>query len=69
MSYWSNNPELLDEITINFLPEEWREEVEAGNIELYDVPEHIRDKAMLEGEREYWAGLADATKERRKYET
>jgi len=69
MSYWSNNPELLDEITIQSLPDFWRNFVEYGLLDLYEVPEHIRDKAMLEGEREYWAGLADATKERRKYET
>ena len=69
MSYWSNNPELLDEITIKALPEEWREEVEEGNIELYDVPEDIRDKAMLEGEQEYWAGLADAARVTRKYDS
>ena len=67
MSYWSKNPELLDEITIKTLPEEWKDKVESGEIDLLDVPEPIRDKAMLEGERDYWGGLADDAKERGKY--
>ena len=59
MSYWSKNPELLDEITIGALPEEWKDKVESGEFDLYDVPRDIFDKAMLEGEREYWAALSD----------
>jgi len=59
MSYWSHNPELLDEITIKALPEEWKEKVENEEIDLYDIPDKIFDKAMFEGEREYFAGLAD----------
>ena len=66
MSYWSHNPELLDKITIKALPEEWRDLVESGGIELYDVPENIWDKAIIEGKKEYWAGLADDAKMRRK---
>lgn len=62
MSYWSHNPELLDEITTEALPEEWREKVESGEIELIEVPVEIRDKAMLEGEKEYWAGRIDEVK-------
>ena len=60
MSFWSNNPELLDEKTIEFLPEDWKNRVESGEIELGDVPEKIRDKAMMEGVSDYWDGLADA---------
>lgn len=56
--FWSNHPELYDEITINHLPEEWKEKVENG-MDLYEVPEDIRFKAAMEGEREYWAGLVD----------
>lgn len=59
MSYWSHNPELLDEITIKALPDPWRDQVESGEIDLEDVPEKIRDKAMLEGERDYWADKID----------
>ena len=62
MSYWSKNPELLDEITTQALPEEWKDKVESGEFDLYDISEDIRDKAMLEGEREYWAGLGDGRK-------
>ena len=66
MSYWSHNPELLDEITTEALPEPWKSQVLADEIELSDVPQDIRLKAMLEGEREYWADVADqARKERR----
>jgi len=66
MSYWSHNPELYDEIITKALPEEWREKVENGEIELTDVPKDIFYRAAVEGEREYWAGLADDAKMRRK---
>lgn len=66
--FWSNNVELLDEITIECLPEEWKEKVESGEIELYDVPPDIVSEAMLEGERDYWATRIDEVKTRRKYE-
>jgi len=62
MSYWSHNPELLDEITIEALPDEWKNKIMEGEIELLDVPEAIRDKAMLEGEKEYWANRIDEVK-------
>jgi len=62
MSYWSHNPELLDEITVEALPDEWRNKIDAGEIVLLDVPEEIRDKAMLEGEKEYWADQMDNAK-------
>jgi len=68
MSYWNNNPELLDEITLNSLPEEWKEKVESGEIALYDVPEDVISKAMSEGEREYWADQIDEIRTRAKYE-
>jgi len=38
----------------------------SGRALLEDVPEKVRDKAMLEGEREYWANLADEAKMRHK---
>lgn len=66
--FWNNNVELLDKITIECLPEEWKEKVESGEIELYDVPNDIVSEAMLEGERDFWATQIDAVKTRRKYE-
>ena len=66
MSYWSNNPELLDEITIKALPEEWRDLIESGSIDLYDVPENIWDKAMLAAVEDYWGEKADEVKMRHK---
>ena len=59
MSFGSHNPELLDEITIKALPKGWREKVESGEIDLYDIPEKIRDKAMLEGEADFWGSQID----------
>ena len=50
MSYWSSNPELLEEITTKALPEEWQNKVENEEIDLYDIPEDIFYKAMLKGE-------------------
>jgi hypothetical protein len=69
MSYWSHNPELLDEITIRALPDFWRDRIESGEIELEDVPEKIRDKAMLEGEQDYWASKIDYAYETMKDKT
>jgi len=66
VSYWSHNPELLDEITTDSLPEEWKEKIERGDIELYDVPEEISEKAMLKGVEDFWASMADAVKLRAK---
>ena len=59
MSYWSHHPELLDEITTNFLPEPWKTQVEEGEIELCDVPDDIMFKAVQEGEADYWGGQID----------
>ena len=66
MSYWSHHPEKLDEITINFLPEPWKSRCNAGDIEVYDVPEEIRDKAMDKGVEDYWASRADEAEMRMK---
>lgn len=68
MSYWSDNPELLDEITTNFLPEPWKTQVEEGRVELNDIPEKIRNKAMLEGEQDFWVTKIDEARMRRKDE-
>jgi len=65
MSYWSHNPELYDEITTNALPEEWKDRVESGKIELEDVPENIRYEAAIEGERDYWGSRVDEAMMRR----
>jgi hypothetical protein len=62
MSYWSDHPELLDEITIKFLPADWKEEVESGRAWLEDVPEDIRFRAMDEGIADYWGTKADEAK-------
>jgi hypothetical protein len=67
MSYWSNNTELLDKITAEALPEPWRTQVESDEINLLDVPVEIRDKAMIEGERDYWANMTDWVHERAKH--
>lgn len=61
--YWANNPELLDEITIQNLPESWFSRVSSDEITLQDVPDDVLTKAMLEGEAEHWASKADAAKE------
>lgn len=59
MSYWSNHPEELDEITIENLPKEWQEKIHRDEISLYDVPDDIMLKAMIEGVQEYWANKVD----------
>jgi len=66
MSYWSNNPELYDEIITKALPEPWLSRVESGEIELEDVPKDIRYHAAIEGEQNYWADRADAAWQREK---
>ena len=66
MSYWSNNPELLDEITTKALPEQWRDLVESGEIDLYDIPEKVQDKAMMIAIEDYWGEKADEVKMRHK---
>ena len=59
MRFWNNNPELYDEITIKFPPDEWKDKIESGEIEICDVPEDIRYKAAIEGERDFWASRVD----------
>ena len=59
MSYWSHHPEKLDEITIEYLPPPWKDQVIEGRLTLDEVPEEIRDKAMKEGVADYWASEAD----------
>lgn len=62
MSFWSHNIELMDEITAKNLPEPWYTRVMEGAIELYDVPEKVRDGAFIGGEREFWADRVDEAK-------
>ena len=60
MSFWSHNVELMDEIIEANLPEPWYTQVAEGEIDIYDVPEKIRDKAFTDGEADHWGGLIDA---------
>ena len=57
--FWNNNPELYDEITIKALPDKWKDRVESGEIEIWNVPEDIRYKAACKGERDFWASRVD----------
>ena len=66
MRFWNNNVELYDEITIKALPDKWKDGIESGEIDLSDVPEDIRYKAAIEGERDFWASRVDETMMRRK---
>ena len=66
MSWAAHNPELYDEITIKALPEPWRTRVEEGEIELCDVPEDVRYKAAIEGERDHFADMVDTAKQQYK---
>lgn len=59
MSYWSHNPELLEEVTIKYLPEPWKSQIEIGDINIGDVPSDIVDRAMAQGTESYWADLVD----------
>jgi len=65
-SFWSNNVELYDEITIKALPDEWRDKVESGEIDIVDVPEDVRFKAACEGEEDFWATRIDEARMRAK---
>ena len=67
MSWASHNPELYDEIITGALPAEWQDRVESGEVDLADVPVEIWEKAERGGMADYWGGLIDAEKERRKY--
>jgi hypothetical protein len=66
MSWASHNPELYDEIITGALPEPWKSRVENDEIELTDVPQEIFYKAEQSGTADYWGGLIDEAKERRK---
>ena len=57
MSYWSDHPELLEEVTIAFLPDPYKSVVESGKLKLEKVPEDVVDEAMLKGTEDYWASL------------
>jgi hypothetical protein len=59
MSFGSRNPELLDEITIDALPEPWKTMVIEDEIDLYAVPDHIYGKAMSDGLANYWSKQID----------
>lgn len=59
MSFWSHNVELYDEVITNALPDEWKDRVESGEIELSDVPEDVVYKAAVSGEEDYWGTRID----------
>lgn len=59
MSYWSCHPEKLEEVTIECLPLEWRDQIEDGSISINDIPGSIVDEAMMKGTEEYSACMAD----------
>ena len=64
MSWAAHNPELYEELTTEALPWLWRTWVENELIDLYDVPDYIRDKASLRGMESYFSGLADGLESR-----
>ena len=64
MSFWSHNPELLDEIITENLPEPWKTQVIEGEILVSDLPDDVLYKATIEGEREFWADQIDQAKMR-----
>ena len=64
MSFWSHNPELLDELTIKFLPDPWKSQIENDEINLNDVPDDVIGKAMTAGEEDFWADQIEAAKMR-----
>ena len=66
--FWHNNAELYDEITTKALPDEWKDKVESGEVDIYDVPEDIRFKAACEGEEDFWASQVDEAMMRMKEE-
>lgn len=66
MSYWSHNPELLDEIIAKNLPEPYYTQYAEGEIDICDVPEDIRCKAMDGGIADYWGERTDEAKMRYK---
>ncbi len=68
MSYWSHHPELLEEVTTNFIPEPWKSQVENGDVDFYDVPDDIKFKAMKEGTEDWFGMMADYACDRAKEE-
>ncbi len=68
MSYWSHHPELLEEVTTDFMPEPWKSQVENGDVDFCDVPDDIKFKAMKEGTEDYWAIMADHAYDMKKEE-
>ncbi len=68
MSYWNNHPELLEEVTTNFLPEPWKSQVENGDVNFYDVPDDIKFKAVQEGTEDWFGQMIDYAYDRAKEE-
>jgi hypothetical protein len=59
MSYWSHNPELLDKITIKFLPDQYRTPIEQDAMDLGEVPDFVRLDAMEKAIEDYWGSMTD----------
>lgn len=55
MSYFNHHIEELDELIEKNLPDEWKEKLMAGEIDLYDIPNKVIDAAIRRGEPEFWA--------------
>jgi len=68
MSYWSHNPELLDEITTNFLPEPWKTKVLEGEILCSDIPNEILLPVVTKAVEDYWGSMIDEATMRKKEE-
>lgn len=48
MCYWRDNPEEMEEIATDYLPEPWQTQVLDGEVEFDDVPQEIRTAAIHE---------------------
>lgn len=61
MSYWRDNPEELEEIATEYLPEPWQTQVIDGGLEFREVPQKIRIKAVMEATDGYLEDVAKDT--------
>ena len=59
MSWASDNPELLEELTVDNLPEPYKTLVESGQMNYEDVPQDVMFEAMDEGIAGYWGDRID----------
>ena len=59
MSFWSRNSDLLDQVAAEALPSPYKEQVEQGEIDLFEVPENVYFKAMNDGIADWLSGVID----------